>query len=64
MLLCSFVSCTTLPHLAIHRAVDVTGDLFCGGEHEAVHSHDVAARHADARVAEKRFDGQFAQAQS
>ena len=49
-----------LAFLAGHRASDVTGNFLGGGEHEAVHSNDVTAGHADAGVAKKRFDGQLA----
>ena len=56
-------SVRSLPVSPFIAPCDVAGDLFGGSQHEAVHGRDIAARHAEARVTEQRFDGQFAQAQ-
>ena len=48
---------------AAHRAVDVTRNFLCGGEHQRISSNDVTTGHAEARMAKERLYRQFAEAQ-
>ena len=46
-----------------HCPLDIHCYLLSGGEEDIVHGRDVIAGHAEPRMAEKRLDSQFAQAQ-